>query len=299
MSASRPPLVSVIVPAFNHEALIGECLESVADQTYRDVELLVLDDGSRDGTVAAAERTIGRPGFAKRFARVELVRNERNLGAHETLNRGVSMARGELCAVLNSDDRYGRERLSALVDALQSSGAEIAFSAVRMIDTAGRDITEEDWFATQLSHTQRSIRAWPSVGWASLRQNVALSTGNLFFRRGLAQRIGPFRALRYCHDWDFLLRAVLVTEPLFLPAPLYDYRIHESNSFRSLANVANVESAYVLRAYFARIRARSFKNPLAPGPETWPGVFESLMEMMGFWGHWQLARRCDPPDAAG
>lgn len=292
MVMAASPLVSIVVPTFNHASLVAECLRSVADQSYETLELIVVDDASRDGTADIAEQVLGEASFARRFqGRVHLERSTVNRGAHQTLNHAVRQARGEFVGIVNSDDRYTRERVAMLLEAMAARHSALAFSAVRMIDSSGRDITHEDWFSNQLSHTQRSIAAFPSVGFAALRQNVAISTGNLFFRRELFERVGGFRPLAYCHDWDFLLRSLLLTEPVFVPVPLYEYRIHETNSFKSLGSVGDKETQQVIHAYFSAIQRGQFENPLAPGPTTWPGVFEALMKAHPLSRLWERSRR--------
>lgn len=284
-------LVSVVVPSFNHEEMIEECLRSVAAQDFPRLELIVLDDCSRDQTFERAAHLASEPAFRERFEALRVDRNPANLGAHRTLNQGIASARGDFVAILNSDDRYAPTRLRTLVDALGSK-AQLAFSTVRMIDPAGCDVTETDWFASRLSHSQRSIGAFPSVGFALLRGNCALSTGNFVFRRELFARIGGFRPLLYCHDWDFLLRSVLLAEPLFVPAPLYEYRLHESNSYRALGEVAVRETEAVLTAYFSAVQREHFSNPLAPAPACWPGLFDSMLSALQLERYWEQARRC-------
>ena len=132
----------------------------------------------------------------------------------------------------------------------------------------------------------------PSVGFALLRENVAISTGNLIFRRSLFERVGGFRPLLYCHDWDLLLRSVLVAEPAFVPALLYEYRIHETNSYRALGEVAVRETEAVLISYFSAVRRGCFANPLAPAPANWPGLFETMMSVLGLGKFWEQAQRC-------
>lgn len=296
VEAAVPPLVSIVVPAYRHEHLVERCLRSVAEQAYAPLELIVVDDASPDGTAQAIERTVARPDFAQLFARVVFERQERNQGAHAAINRAMALARGRFIGIVNTDDAYAPDRVRRLVDALERENAALAFTMVRFIDADDRDVTDENWDAMRMSHTQRRIGSFPSVGFALLRENVAISTGNLFFRRSLFERIGGFRALRYCHDWDFLLRALLVSEPLFLPEPLYHYRVHGSNSYKSLRDVADDESAMVLRTYFAAVQAQKYENRLAPGPATWPGLFEVFVSG-GASRHWELAQRTARLDA--
>ncbi len=294
MPSGSPGLVSVLVPTFNQAGFLTESLESIAAQTYASggLELIVIDDASTDATPDVLARLRDTATFRERFAGgIVIERNPTNRGAHRSLNRALELARGEYVAICNSDDRFVPERLAVLVPLLETPGAMLAFSAVRMIDRAGRDITDEDWLASRLSHTQRSIGMYPSVGFALLRSNVALSTGNFVFRRALVDRIGGFRLLPYCHDWDFLLRSLTIAEPVYSPRILYEYRIHDANGFWALETVASDETIAVLRAYFSSIRREQFENPRAPGPRTWPGVFQAVLHATGIWSHWKLTER--------
>jgi glycosyltransferase involved in cell wall biosynthesis len=290
VSRLPPPLVSVVVPSFNHAGLVNESLRSVAAQTHGSLELVVVDDASGDGTDDVVEQLFADPIFAARFrGRLVLERHPANRGAHEALNRGLALARGEWIAILNSDDRYDPDRITTLLLALTSRRASLAFSAVRFIDGAGRDVTAADPFAAGLARSQRAIHAFPSVGFALLKENVAISTGNLLFSRELLARAGGFRPLRYCHDWDFELRCLLHAEPIFVDAPLYDYRLHATNSFRALADVADAEAQECLRAYFAAVRRNAFDSWLAPGPATWPRVFDRFVAEHSLERAWRRA----------
>jgi glycosyltransferase involved in cell wall biosynthesis len=107
------PKISVIVPAFNHEAYIVDALHSVLAQTLGDLELIVIDDASRDGTWDAIQSI--------RDPRLRAFRHKDNQGAHVTLNEGLGLASGDFLAILNSDDAFHPERLERLVGALGNS----------------------------------------------------------------------------------------------------------------------------------------------------------------------------------
>jgi glycosyltransferase involved in cell wall biosynthesis len=278
VSRPPPPLVSVVVPAFQHADLIAECLRSVVAQTHEAIELIVVDDASRDGTADVVQRLFSDLSFAARFHdRLVLERRASNHGAHDAINLGIARATGEWVAILNSDDRYHPDRLAVLLAAAEGRGASFVFSGVSFIDRRGRDVTDSDEFAARLAETQAKIAARPSVGFALLPENVTISTGNFLFRRPLAALVGKFRPLRYCHDWDFALRCLLHAEPVFVEAPLYEYRLHETNSFRSLGDVAAADGFECLRNYFTAVRQSAFENWRAPGPTTWPLVFERFV----------------------
>ncbi len=101
------PRVTVFIPAYNREHYVRQAVESVLGQTYRDLECLVIDDGSTDGTATAAA-SFDDP-------RVRVVRNKANQGIPKTRNRGIELARGEFVAMLDSDDAALPERIDLQV----------------------------------------------------------------------------------------------------------------------------------------------------------------------------------------
>ena len=103
-------LVSVIMPSFNHEAFVVKSLRSVFDQSYRKIELLIVDDCSTDATFEIIKKTVADQRFSGKFSRVRVIRNERNLGTPLGLI-GLAQAHGELTTFINSDDFYQPHRL--------------------------------------------------------------------------------------------------------------------------------------------------------------------------------------------
>lgn len=277
-------LVSVVVPSFGHAAHLETALRSVAAQSHAPLELIVVDDASLDGSAALAERIFAEAAFAARFAgRVRLIVHASNQGAHAAINRGLGAARGGLLTILNSDDAYAPERIATLVAELRARDAALAFTRVDYVGEGDATFERERF---RLQRHQDGIARHASVGFACLCSNVAITTGNLFFTRALWESVGTFSALRYCHDWDFLLRCVAQSEPLFVARPLYRYRLHPRNSYKDLEGVAEAETQQVLGGYFRTVRGGTLRNPIAPSPARWPGVFDHVMNRHGFWRHW-------------
>ncbi len=106
---SSEPLVSVVVPAYNVEPYIAQCIESVLAQTVSDWEMVIVNDASTDGTVAVVERYLSDP-------RIRLVHNPQNIGLSSTRNRGFEEARGKWFALVDSDDWIAPHRLERLVE---------------------------------------------------------------------------------------------------------------------------------------------------------------------------------------
>lgn len=100
------PQVSVIIPSYNHQAYIGEAIESILAQTYTDIELIVVDDASTDNSTEVI-RTI-----QQQDSRIRAVFHDRNLGSAKTFNHGCELAQGDFICILTSDDAYPPERIA-------------------------------------------------------------------------------------------------------------------------------------------------------------------------------------------
>jgi len=92
------PKVSVIVPVYNSEQELRDCLDSLVEQTEKDIEIIVIDDGSTDNSPEIEAE------YQKKYPNIKVYRNERNLGQSETRNRGIELAEGDYIAFLDSDD---------------------------------------------------------------------------------------------------------------------------------------------------------------------------------------------------
>jgi glycosyltransferase involved in cell wall biosynthesis len=130
-SEGAPPLVSVVIPAYNAERHIVEALEGVLAQTYRPVEIVVVDDGSTDATAEAVRRFGPRVRFTTQI----------NAGAGAARNRGVAMATGRYIAFLDADDSWPPEKLARQVEILeQNPGCDLVFGQVQQFIHGGEDL---------------------------------------------------------------------------------------------------------------------------------------------------------------
>ncbi|MET0393747.1 MAG: glycosyltransferase [Chitinophagaceae bacterium] len=127
------PIISVILPAYNCERFIQAAVDSVLGQTFRDFELLIIDDGSTDHTAALVR------GIADQ--RIRLIRNEKNLGLVDTLNKGIDLAKGEYIARMDGDDLCRPDRFAIQLAHLQAlSYPALLTATAQLIDEDGLDI---------------------------------------------------------------------------------------------------------------------------------------------------------------
>jgi glycosyltransferase involved in cell wall biosynthesis len=265
--------ISVIVPVYNHARYIDACLRSIDQQQWADLEIIVIDDGSKDDSWRHIEDFRFMPN--RRVVRLATP----NRGAAVALNHGLSLATGELLTICNSDDFFLPGRLQALADALvKHPRSDFAFSQVRYFDRDDRDVSIELPYARELTAKQAAIASFPTVGFSLVLTNVAISTGNFLFRRRLLAQVGSFRPYKLVHDWDFILRCLLRTEPVYVPRPLYGYRLHAENSFTELmSTVAATECPELMRRFLKAACGQSTANPLCPSPRNWPHFFDTFI----------------------
>jgi|LakMenEpi03Aug12_release.lakeMendotaPanAssembly.Ray.scaffolds.fasta_scaffold65139_2 glycosyltransferase involved in cell wall biosynthesis len=119
-------LVSVVMPSFNHSQYISEAIESVLNQTHKNFDLIVVDDGSTDDTARILKK------YSKHLRYILL---DKNKGAAYATNLGIEQSRGELVAILNSDDMWIREKLRYQIEVMQEKNLNIVFSRASVIDT--------------------------------------------------------------------------------------------------------------------------------------------------------------------
>lgn len=127
------PIVSVIMPAYNSEKFIASAIDSVLAQTFRDFELIIIDDGSTDATKSIIES------FVETERRIVFLQNKKNSGVSFTRNFGISQARGEWIAFLDSDDMWRNDKLEKQINLIRSCpDALLTYTASSFVDFSGR-----------------------------------------------------------------------------------------------------------------------------------------------------------------
>ena len=213
------PLVSVVLRTCNQAQHVAEAIASVMGQTYQNIELIVVDDGSTDGTVAAVKACLPDATRTVRCITVE------RRGPMLTLNEGADLARGQYLAFLNGDDCYAPDRIARLVEEIASHGVQWGFTLVSMMPQ-GMPSTSSGPMDAGDGHRQmqRRLLGKASNSFGLVTCNIAISVGNLFVERDFFHALGGFQDFRYHYDWDFCLRAAAQAEPLVVREPLYFYR---------------------------------------------------------------------------
>src|SRR3954454_16562929 len=147
--------VSVVVPIYNVERYVGECLQSIADQTFSDLEVVMVDDGSTDGRAAVAEA------FAHRDGRFRLV-TQANGGLSAARNTGLDEAIGEFLVFADSDDVVPARAYELLLGALDETGSDFATGNFHYLTPGG--IRRKTWASDAFRRTRLATHItqfWP------------------------------------------------------------------------------------------------------------------------------------------
>jgi glycosyltransferase involved in cell wall biosynthesis len=212
------PRVSVVIPCLNGRRFVEEAIDSVLGQTFPHLELVVIDDGSTDGSEEVIRAHVERSGAA---APVTVVAREHR-GKGFTLNQGLDMARGEFFAALDADDVWEPDKLAGQVTAMERNGPDVAgtFSDAVVIDAQGRVI-------------DRLGRLYPYRGGdifmdLVFERFVPPSPTSLFRKRAIV-RVGGYDQRRIAEDFDLWIRLARMYRFVFIPRALARYRIHGVN----------------------------------------------------------------------
>ena len=227
------PSVSVIMPAYNAAPYIAQALDSALGQTEGDLEIVVVDDGSTDATLAIARDA------ASRDPRIAVYAQARSGKAAVARNRGLATARGEFIAFLDADDLYHPDKLARQVALLkQSPRLDLVFHNVKYIDGSGADLPGTylggvGFHASVLAGGQRlgddvyACRA-PDLFFFMCTRITTMYTSSVLVRRSRLQREkGPFAEdLAIGEDLDLWFRLVASGQVAYIDRVLSSYRLH-------------------------------------------------------------------------
>ena len=228
------PLVSVVMPARDAAAHVREAIESILAQTFPDFEILLLDDGSTDGTAGIAGEC------ARADPRVRIIRQERR-GLIATLNSGCAAARGRYLARMDADDVALPERLARQVAFLERS------PTTAVLGTAMRYLGPTGPLPALLAHP-----AGPGEIRRALEEYSCIAHPTVLMRRGAFEEAGGYRgAFLHAEDYDLWLRIDERHDLANLPEPLVHHRLHpEQVSFAQIPQ-------QVLSTLFAQAAAKT------------------------------------------
>lgn len=218
---SDQPLVSVVIPCYNHEKFVQDCIQSVIDQTYKNIELIIIDDGSSDGSVEKIEEMLDQ--CIQRFYRFEF-RSRPNLGLSPTLNEALKWCQGVYLSPIASDDQMLSDKIRLQVVFFIKEPDYIAvFGGINQIDENNRIVRT----------LQKRNRSYCFEDIAKL--DYFLQAPTQFFRLNDIISIGGYNQKYRIEDWySYLLLTENGSKIYLMNEVLCNYRRHENNNSKNM-----------------------------------------------------------------
>ena len=212
----KKPLVSIIMPVYNEEASIKKAIKTVIDQTYKKFELIVIDDGSTDGTSNIVKT------LQELDERIIYLRNEENRGTTYSLNRGLRKASGEYIARIDGDDWYHPRKLELQVKFLEGRNEYgIVGTFYILVDESGRAVKVR----LPVTHSEIMKR---------MAYRNAFAHSSIMVRRSVLDMVGYYdERYEYAQDYDLYFRILEVSKGYNLPFYLL-YRMRRRQGRRTL-----------------------------------------------------------------
>ena len=210
--------VSVCIASYNHAEYIGLAIESVLAQTYKNYEIIVVDDGSTDKSLEILNS------YARKFperVRVFTHENHKNLGISKTANLAIEKSTGKYIAFLGSDDLWEKNMLALQIPALeQNPQIGLVYSKAKIIDSRGK--------ATGAIAGESFKKNGDQLKQLLAKNFIPAATA--LFRRECIERVGGFDENLVYGDWELWLRILAHWEMTFVDEPLALYRVHRRNT---------------------------------------------------------------------
>lgn len=242
------PLVSVCIPAYNHEKYIAETIESVINQDYMNLELIIINDGSKDKTDEVIKKYEQK--CQKRFVRFEY-RNRENKGLSATLNEMVHWSKGKYFTACASDDVFLSTKVSLLVGLLEKLSDEyaVAFGNAIFIDDNSNEIYI-DVNTGELSRQEEGTKFF--LDFQVLQRNCDLKTGKNFgsyetllignylpamsflIKLNNIKEVGAWTSGNTIEDWEMWLKLSKNYKFAYIDEPVALYRWHENNTVKTM-----------------------------------------------------------------
>lgn len=245
MQNNEEPLVSVVIPCYNHETFVQDSIQSIIDQTYANIELIIIDDGSKDNSVDKIQEMVSL--CEKRFTRFEF-RHRPNKGLSTTLNEALDWCKGKYYSVIASDDQMLEEKTVIQVKYLEEHTHVCAvMGGVNWINSDNVIVSKRPLFSRKYSFEEIFL----------LKQNLNVCTQ--MARLNSIKQVGGYKDGFTIEDWYMWLKLAKLGEIVNLPCCFVNYRIHSNNTinngeyiYKGLLQIANEYSDHYL--YFKVIR---------------------------------------------
>ena len=208
--------VTVIVPSYNHSKYICNAVESILNQTHKNVEILVIDDASSDDTIEK---------LAIFKDKIKIIINKTNIGLQQSILKASTFITGEFVAILSSDDEYQSSKLEKQLDLINDGGYDVVYSGLYFIDGHGNENLKYSF--------SEDLNSNPNFEEILKSDETGLLLQSALFKASTFIKTESLRIKFLSDDWAILCWLIVNSKVGFINLPLLGYRRHDSNSHQS------------------------------------------------------------------
>lgn len=238
---NKSVLISVVIPAYNRADIIGDCINSVLNQTYRNIEIIVVDDNSSDNTALVVDE------FSGKDSRVRpCVRCSENHGACYARNLGASLAKGEIIAFQDSDDIWKPEKLRKQLAYLKRNNYDLVFCGMERIN----NIRNTSWYFPRYDYDETKPAKY------QIMYENPMSTQCIMVRKSVFEKVRFDDKIRKFQDWDFAIRVADVAKIGYLHESLVESTVQQNSISQT---VSRIDSLWVIYRKYKHLIVKNSK----------------------------------------
>lgn len=220
--------VSIVLPVYNGEANLSHAIDSIINQTYQNIELIVVNDCSTDGTAEILKE------YAENDSRILIINNPINMKLPRTLNAGFEHATGDYLTWTSDDNIYKEDAIWKMVEYLQSDDSiDMVYANYTRIDASGNILGEVEPLGTDMLPFGNEIGAC------------------FLYKREIAELVGFYDADAFlAEDYDYWIRIWKAGKLIRIPENLYYYRVHDKSLTSTKTDLINIQTYKVMEKHF-------------------------------------------------
>ncbi|MFV0149464.1 glycosyltransferase [Empedobacter falsenii] len=243
--------ISILIPVYGVEKYITKCLDSVVNQTYDNIEILFINDCTKDNSIKIVENYIDSR--KKNFEKITIINNPVNVGLAATRNNGLKHATGDFIFHLDSDDYLELDAIESLIALQEQEESDIVFSNLKYV------YSNDNTVVKKLNSISDKDKYLTNILFRSTGLNVV---GNLY-KKGLFEEVKFVEGLNFGEDYVTLPKLVFFSNKIaFLEKPIYNYIKLNTNSYTSNINkksILDIVTAYEnINQFFIQKKANKF-----------------------------------------
>jgi len=242
------PVVSVIVPNFNHEKFLLQRLNSIFKQTFQEFEVILLDDCSTDNSLEILNS------YSQHLQVSGLIINKKRRGTFKQWDKGIKLSKGEFIWIAESDDVCEPEFLEKILPSLRlNKEAGLAYCQSWSINDKGEKtgnwINHTNEFQTKLFDSDFIYKGTDFVNNFLIHKNVIPNTSAIVFRKSVYEQVrGVNPKIKYCGDWFLWMKIAVLSDVSFISEPLNYFRRHENSVISRALNTVHPDKFHLKKS---------------------------------------------------